>query len=249
MSSGEGATSAIYRTMDGGRTWNLLLRNPDAKGFFDGIAFWDRRNGLILGDPVGGSFVILKTTDGGVTWARQKLPASLAGEGAFAASNSSLVLHGNREAWFGTGGIGGARVFHSADAGITWTVAATPIRNDAAGAGIFSLAFSDAVNGIAVGGDYTHPRDHKNNVANTRNRGAKWSVPLSSPAGYRSAAAFDVTRRRWIVTGPSGSESSSDGANTWRQFDSAAYNSLAIVPGKGGWAVGPKGRIAVLHWH
>ncbi len=248
MSSGEGGKSVVYKTTDGGGAWKLLLRNPDDKGFFDGIAFWNVRNGLILGDPVNGSFVILKTADGGNTWTRQKLPPSIDGEGAFAASNSSLVLSGRGEVWFGTGGKGGARVFHSTDGGASWTVTSTPIRNDAPGSGIFSLAFGRDGGGVAVGGDYTNPKDAIRNIAITGDRGADWSPPHGSPRGYRSAVAIDSKRKTWIVVGPSGSEVSSDSGATWRQFDSDSYNSLSLLPGKAGWAVGARGRVAKLSW-
>ena len=37
-----------------GATWKLLFTNPDAKGFFDAIAFWDSRQGIVAGDAVDG---------------------------------------------------------------------------------------------------------------------------------------------------------------------------------------------------
>ena len=43
LSSGPGAKSRIYKTVDGGRQWKLLFTNPDAQGFFDAIAFWDSK--------------------------------------------------------------------------------------------------------------------------------------------------------------------------------------------------------------
>jgi hypothetical protein len=48
----------------------------------------------------------------------------------------------------------------------------------------------------------------------------------------------------WIATGTSGSDVSSDGGNTWKQFDSAAYNAMSFVSADAGWAVGPKGAVA-----
>src|SRR4029077_15360981 len=110
---------------------------------------------------------ILTTDDGGAHWQRQSGPVAGEKEGAFAASNSCLIVRGKRDAWFATGGPGGARVFHSADGGKNWTVATTPIRNDGAGAGIFSIAFSDAMHGVAVGGDYSKPNENAHNVAIT----------------------------------------------------------------------------------
>lgn len=138
LSIGTGEHSRIYKTTDGGATWRLQLNNPDAKGFFDCMAFWDARHGILVGDPVDGHFVVMATADGGEHWERRPTPPALAGEGAFAASGTSIVTLGKSEVWFGTGGVEGARVFHSEDGGATWSVTKTPIRNDAAAAGIFS---------------------------------------------------------------------------------------------------------------
>lgn len=246
LSIGNGDKSRIYKTADGGDHWDLLLTNPDSKGFLDELAFWDSLHGIVLGDPVDDEFAIFTTADGGKNWKRQHAPPAVAGEGAFAASNTSLAVMGTAEAWFGTGGPSGARVFHSVDGGKTWTVAATPIRNDAAAAGIFSLAFSDSRHGIAVGGDYSKAAEDLKNVAVTSDGGLSWSEPAGRPHGFRSAAAWLQDRKAWLVTGTSGSDISTDGGNTWKNFDSGNYNAVGVAAGKAAWAVGPRGRIAVL---
>ncbi|HEV2424974.1 MAG TPA: glycosyl hydrolase [Terriglobia bacterium] len=250
MSAGPGAQSQVYRTSDGGAHWDRVLSDPDPDGFFDALAFWDRKHGMVLGDPVAGRFVILTTEDGGARWQRQSPPPALKGEGAFAASNSSLVLRRDgdrREAWFGTGGPGAARVFHSADAGRTWSVAATPLRNDSASAGIFSLAFADSKLGVAVGGDYSKPEEDQRNVAVTSDGGRTWVEPAGArPHGFRSAVTFAGDQKIWITTGTSGSDLSTDGGKTWAEFDSSAFNAIGGISGSATWAVGPKGRIARL---
>src|SRR5690242_19386672 len=58
MSSGSGEKSRIYKTTDGGSHWTLLFTNPDARGFFDAIAFWNRQRGLVMGDPVDGHSLV-----------------------------------------------------------------------------------------------------------------------------------------------------------------------------------------------
>ena len=244
LASGAGDKSRIYETIDGGSHWTLELTNPDPKGFFDALAFWNPRHGIVLGDPVDGQFVILTTGDGGEHWARQPGPQALPNEGGFAASNSCLTVLGDGEVWFASGGVGAARVFHSSDGGRTWTVAPTPIRNDAASAGIFSLAFSDARHGVAVGGDYTKAGDASHNVAITSDGGRTWTEPSGvHPRGYRSAVAFLTDRHMWITTGPSGSDVSSDNGATWKRFDAGAYNAVGFAQGGVGWAVGPKGGV------
>jgi photosystem II stability/assembly factor-like uncharacterized protein len=244
LSSGPGALSRIYKTTDGGERWTPLFTNPDPMGFFDAISLWDATHGIVLGDPVDGRFVLFATSDG-VSWRRLKGPAAQAGEGAFAASGTCLFTRGTREVWFGTGGPRGARVFHSTDGGETWSVAKTPIRNDSANAGIFSLAFSSALHGVAVGGDYTKAAETGGNLAITEDGGKTWTAPAGpAPAGYRSAVAYLTDRKLWMATGLSGSDVSLDGGKTWKPFDTGNYNAMSFGAGGSGWAVGPNGAIA-----
>ena len=244
MSIGPGDKSRIYKTTDGGASWKLQLTNPDAKGFFDAVAFWDVNHGIMVGDPVEGHLVVMTTGDGGEHWQRRATPDALPGEGAFAASGTCLIVMGTREAWVGTGGVGAARVFHSTDGGKSWTVATTPIRNDSASAGIFSLAFSDPRHGIAVGGDYSKAADATKNIAVTVDGGRTWSTPAGQPGGFRSAVAYLPESKLWVCTGTSGSDYSTDGGQTWNTFDSGNYNAISFASSKAGWAVGPRGRIA-----
>jgi photosystem II stability/assembly factor-like uncharacterized protein len=234
LASGPGDKSRIYHTTDGGHGWTLQFTNPDATGFLDAIAFRGRR-GLALGDPVDGHFVILATNDGGEHWTRREGPAALPGEGAFAASGTGLVFSSGEDVWFGTGR---ARVFHSTDGGMTWTVRHTTMRQDGRGAGIFSLAFSDAGRGVAVGGDYTKPDSDEGNAAIT-DIVHGWTGEPSRPSGFRSAVEYVPSLRAFIAVGTSGSDISTDDGLTWKRFDSNAYNAISFP-----FAVGPKGAIA-----
>ena len=81
------------------------------------------------------------------------MPAIITGEGAFAASGTSLAIYGTSDIYFGTGGGAKARVFHSMDLGKTWTVSDTPLAAGNASSGVFSIVrVKNTV--IAVGGDY-----------------------------------------------------------------------------------------------
>lgn len=239
MSAGAGEKSRIYKTVDGGQSWSLQYANPDPKGFFDAIAFWDQTHGILLGDPVKGHFYIMTTADG-ATWKRQKGPAAESAEGAFAASDTCLFALGARKAWFGSSR---ARVFRTADAGETWSAAKTPMRKDAASTGIFSLAFANKLRGIAVGGDYKNPGDASANIAITADGGKSWSAPDHGPNGYRSAIVYVPGMKAWIATGTSGSDLSLDNGATWKPVGTAGYNAISFASGSG-WAVGPKGAIA-----
>jgi len=130
LSAGAGDASRIYKTVDGGKSWAMQFKNADPEAFFDAIAFWDEQNGIALGDPIKGLFQVIVTADSGGNWkpvTAKILPPALPGEGAFAASGTSLVTHGESDVWFATGGAKTARVFHSKDRGQNWEVSETPI--------------------------------------------------------------------------------------------------------------------------
>jgi photosystem II stability/assembly factor-like uncharacterized protein len=245
LSTGQGQASRVYRTNDGGESWTVVYTNGDPAGYFDAIGFWDEAHGILLGDPVKGRFTVMTTVDGGVTWHREKGPSAGSKESAFAASGTCMTTRGTREAWFSTGGVGGARVFHTTDGGQTWSVAKTPMRNDSADAGIFSLAFASGSRGIAVGGDYKQEKDSSGNVAVTEDGGKLWSGPTGTPpAGFRSAVAYVTPRKMFVAVGPSGSDVSVDGGKSWTPAGTAGYNAVSFTAEGAGWAVGPAGAIA-----
>lgn len=253
LACGAGEKSRIYKTHDGGQIWDLQFHNRDARGFLDALAFWDAEHGLVLGDPIEGRFLLLKTDDGGRNWTRldaQSLPPALEGEGAFAASGTCLVVQGSSNVWFATGGARVARVFHSTDRGRTWTAHETPLRAGAASAGIFSLAFSSADQGVAVGGDFQRPEVAAGNVARSSDGGRTWhAIAGPRPAGYRSAVAFLPRQKNTILiaTGPTGSDRSADGGEHWEPLSALGFHAISVsMNGDACWAVGDKGRIARL---
>lgn len=256
LSIGPGEASRIYRTADGGARWDLQFVNRDPKAFFDGMAFWDAEHGLAVSDSVGGRFVVIRTENGGRTWTPVEpgaLPPALDGEGAFAASGTSVAVQGTGHAWIGTGASTAARVLRSTDRGTTWAVSTTPV---AAGpsAGIFSVAFADTKRGIVVGGDYKLESAATDNVALTIDGGATW-VPVAPPAlsGFRSAvavvpAAVSGTGLALLAVGPSGGDLSLDGGHHWSSLGAPGFHALGISRDGVAWGVGEDGRIARVEW-
>jgi photosystem II stability/assembly factor-like uncharacterized protein len=222
MSAGPGAASGLWHTADGGRSWEKRLDCPWPEGFFDGMDFWDAQRGLLVGDPVDGALMILRTEDGGSTWKHLKEEARahfVPDEFAFAASGSSVCTLGTRRAWIGTGGAGAARVWRSTDAGATWQVTDSPLFRGRASAGIFSIAFADERHGVIVGGDYLEPDARERTAAWTADGGRTWTLATTPPGGYRSAVAPLAGASgalRFVCTGPSGTDVSEDGGRTWQ---------------------------------
>jgi photosystem II stability/assembly factor-like uncharacterized protein len=248
LTIGNGTDSRIYATSNGGRSWTETFRNEDPNAFYDCMTFLDRRHGLALSDPVDGKFRILATSDGGRTWAMRSpagMPAALDGEFAFAASGTCLVSAAGK-AWFATGGGAESRIFSSTDAGRTWSATATPIPSGPS-AGIYSLAFRDRDHGLAVGGDYTTPEAAPNGAAYLH--GHTWTVARTAPGEYRSGTAWIGHGPAALAVGPTGSNLTTDGGNTWTSFDSGSFDAVQCTPNGACWASGEQGRIAKLTHH
>jgi len=241
MSSGEGAQSRIYKTTDGGESWKLQYRGESKAFFLDALICNDEKHCVALSDPVDGRFVVWANTDG-EHWAelpREKMPAALPKEGAFAASNSSLCLDG-KDIYFGTGGPA-ARVFGSHDFGRTWTVTETPIISGNASSGIFSL-LCDEMTIVGVGGDYQDPARAYKNVAVSSDGGKTWEVATQPPGGYRSAVG--KYSDGFVAVGPTGADTSVDGLQ-WNSIGRVNFNAYSYPhPASAGWAVGPHGTVA-----
>ncbi len=126
---GNNPERGVYKTMDGGRTWNRILYRNDSTGISDLVmdpndpntlyaAFWHayRRPWMLnSGGPGGG---IMKTTDGGATWteltANRGLPKGVWGKVGLAVSPAN-----SRRVWAVIENDSGG-VYRSDDAGQTW---------------------------------------------------------------------------------------------------------------------------------
>lgn len=244
MSSGDGEKSRIYKTTDGGATWKLQYSDKRKEFFLDSIACFSESHCVALGDPIDGKFALLETTDG-EQWKElptSEMPSALGGEGAFAGSNSCIALSGQKEIFFGTGGPA-ARVFHSEDGGLTWTVARTTLVQGNTTSGIFALGLKENGVLIALGGDYKESLYAERVAAQSLDNGKTWQLASRPPGGYRSGLAY-VEGGRWVAVGPTGGDITEDNGVHWKHTDSHYFNAVAISGAQLGWAVGPKGTIA-----
>jgi len=248
LSIGNGDASRILKTTDGGSTWVTQFTSPDADAFFDAMAFWDKDNGIAFSDSANNQFRIISTSDGGRTWTRLGgLPPALDNEGAFAASGTNVAVWGDRHVWIGTGAAAKARVLRSSDRGKTWTVADTPIPGGAS-AGIYSIAFRDALHGIVVGGDYAKEDLALDNVAVTDDGGKTWRL-APGVGGFRSVVTYVPASGglALLAVGPSGSDWSTDDGRTWTAIPTPArgLHTYSHARGSGvGFAAGGRGQLA-----
>jgi photosystem II stability/assembly factor-like uncharacterized protein len=250
LSIGNGESSRIYKTIDAGASWSLQFTNRDPKAFFDAMAFWNADRGIAFSDSIDGQLVILRTDNGGKSWDRvtpDGLPPALENEGAFAASGTNIAVYGDDHVWIGTGAAAVSRVLRSTDRGRTWTAAATPLHAGPS-AGIFSVAFRDALRGIVVGGDYKLENDANDNAAITSDGGRTWTL-IRGLSGFRSVVRYlpGAKTSTILAVGPNGADYSTDNGKTWLRIEGPGFHTFSFAPsGRFGWAAGAEGRIARL---
>jgi photosystem II stability/assembly factor-like uncharacterized protein len=237
-----GQPAVIYRTENAGKTWEKVHQEgPDS--FFDGISFSGKKRGYVIGDPIDGQWMILETNDGGKTWKSLKTtPKAESGEAAFAASASSLIIT-KKGLFFGTGGR--VSFLHSYQSKTnSWDKFPSPLIQREPSQGIFAVTQTH-LGIIAVGGDYLKPQGKERNAAIFKEN--SWITPSLPPTGFRSGIAFWKRSALTIAVGPEGSDYSTDGGLSWKNFSSIGFHAVKIsTDHKWIWASGSGGRLALL---
>jgi len=148
--------STIWRTIDGGATWSVMLSGPvrNTPEWLRGVFFTDLNTGWIVGD----NNVILKTTDGGVTWNPQS-------------SGTSNNLWSVDFVDASTGWIVGSsgRILKTANGGTTWTAQSSGTSRD-----LQAVSFANILVGWAVGSNGI--------ILKTIDGGVTWNPQPTAPA-------------------------------------------------------------------
>lgn len=246
-----GQPAHVYRTVDGGRSWHLVLVDARREAFFDAIAFAGAR-GVLVGDPIDGSFSVWTTADAGLTWQpvpRERVIAR-AGEAAFAASGTCAAMRltaAGPVPGFVTGGT--ATRFVADDGDGAWRSGELPLRCGEASAGAFAVAFRggavEPAVGVAVGGDYEAPHAGAGSAAWTVDGGSTWHPARIDGGGYRSGVAW-LDDRAAIAVGSHGTSLTVDRGRTWRALGGDGFHSVGVGRDGAVYACGADGRIARL---
>lgn len=243
---GIASPARFYKTTDRGQNWKLVYFDDREEVFFDGMSFWNKRNGIAFSDPVNGRHLLIRTTDGGDTWEEipaDGIPEKLDPEFGFAASGTGMPVKGRNTVWLGMGGIK-SRVFKSENGGLNWSAAETPVVHGGQSTGIYSVAFKNKKVGIAVGGDYMN-QAIQNTMAHTQDGGITWHLPEKQTHQYRECVAH-YRGNTFFAVGPSGFDRTTDNGKNWapHYWEVKDLTALAFAKGsRGGFAVGKGGQI------
>ncbi|HPM29449.1 MAG TPA: YCF48-related protein [Chryseolinea sp.] len=209
-----GSPSNILITNDGGLNWQNVYSNEHKDAFFDGIDFWNDKEGIIYGDPIDGKMLLLRTKDGGQHWEEIKESPKLEeGEASFAASGTGIRCLKKNRLVIATGGKV-TRLWNSNDKGLHWSFIPSPIIHGESTTGIFSFSFWNEKKASLVGGDYLKDSLTIDHNFYTLDGGKHWIRPTSPTRGYRECVEY-LNETLMIATGPGGTDVSNDGGFTW----------------------------------
>lgn len=235
---------AIHQTTNSGATWTNMTpagAYTNAASFANVVCFNTPSVGITMGDPVtsGGDFELWRTTDGGATWTKipaANIPNSISGEYGLV---NIYTKYGANDIWFGTNK---NRVYHSNDAGQTWSVSAAMTSTIGAALGVNDLAFTDAMNGMAT--VYFGPTGSGTlTLWTTNNGGSTWTkIPSVDPNfGLNDMCAIAGTS--WYASAGAGTTNqvisySFDNGLTWNSWGGSGIQYLTIdfVDNTNGWA-------------
>jgi photosystem II stability/assembly factor-like uncharacterized protein len=239
-----GNPALLYKISKASNEINTVYQESNEKVFYDSMQFWNNKEGIAMGDPIDDCLSVVITRDGGNSWNKiscDLLPKVEAGEAAFAASNTNIVIKG-ANCWIVTGGKK-ARVLFSSDKGNSWNVVDTPIVQGSAMTGIFTADFYNESLGFIAGGNYDSPKQNYGNKAQTLNGGKTWELIAENQGfGYASCVQYfpESDGKSLLSVGSSGIYYSYDGGKSWKQLsdDPNLYtvrfmnNNTAIAAGK-----------------
>jgi photosystem II stability/assembly factor-like uncharacterized protein len=182
---------------------------------------WNKKEGVIYGDPIGNHLLLLKTKDGGKTWTEyvmESRPEVAHGEASFAASGTCIRCMGRNGLVIATGGKV-SRLLVSRNKGKSWEARATPILQGESSTGIFSFLPCTEEQWVIAGGDYKRDTLRTANLFLSHDAGKSWMPPVTTTRGYKECLEFiGDGNKTMVAVGPGGIDISKDNGNTWQPF-------------------------------
>jgi len=234
----------ILKTTDGGLNWKIVFTDSAKGMFLDAMDFYNKKNGMVVGDPIEGKFFLAYTKNKGDYWipysGKKKQLRWVANEGeAFFASSGTNIKHLKKGKYRLVSGGKSARWFdENGDHSL-------PIIQGKESTGANSIAIFKNQYAV-VGGDFAYDKDTTRNCLITKDAGKNWISPTTAPRGYRSCVVY-ISGEQLITCGTSGVDISEDGGINWRLISPEGFHVCQKAKkGKAVFLAGSNGKIAKL---
>lgn len=217
---GIAAPAYIFKTSNGGKTWEKVYQNNHPAMFLDAMAFKSRKEGMVIGDPIDGKIFVAETKDEGDTWKETgtlKLPAAKDGEAFFAASGTNIVWSGSQ--YYMVSGGRTSRIF------MNRTAMRLPTTQGEQMTGANGLAIQGK-NILVVSGDYKNPEKADSAFVYSTDAGKTWQLPYTPTGGYRSCICF-AGKDTAVAAGLSGIDITYDAGKNWKTISKEGFNACA----------------------
>ncbi len=225
-----GNPAIILKTTDGGFSWKKVFERERDGMFLDAMDFKNEKEGICIGDPlyIGAAgrkfFYMIKTTDGGNTWAElpmyQLAPVQEPAEAVFAASGTNIAYLPNNtdyEFAFVSGGTM-SNIYFMARPGKQNKVLNLPLNQGVATSGCFSLATDGNKKLYCIGGQYDNFWVAYDNFYWTEDEGKKWRSPsVAPPYGYRSCICR-IDDKTFVCCGINGVDITTNDCKEWKSI-------------------------------
>ena len=227
-----GHFGVIINTTDGGLTWNRQISNVVEDLF--SIEFVNKNTGWAVGGFEDDKAHIIKTTNGGVNWVKQKTLNNyeVMRSVSFINENTGWVVGDNK------------LVLKTTDAGVNWVITRTANQTELRG-----VDFKDSNTGWAVGYEYyfdtLNPYISRGAILKTTNGGANWISQINS--SDVTLLSVEYKDNVCMAVGGSGILLKSTGDNdNWVSLSRGVQHSLnaaCFLNDNTGWCAGREGTI------
>ncbi len=230
----------ILKTSDGGQSWTEVYENRDTGMFLNAMAFKNKKEGMVIGDPINNKIFVAHTKDGGNSWQPNdilKLPEAKPGEVFFAASGSNITWS---EFGYCIVSGGAASRFFNKHKAIQLPTTQGQQMTGANGIAAQGKAL------LVASGDYNDRDKTDSAFVYSRDGGKTWRLPDRMPSGYRSAVCF-TGKNTAITCGITGIDITNDGGRHWTKINGAGFNTCAYdKASKAVYFAGNNGRVGKL---
>lgn len=220
--------SVLYKT--GQNKLEIIFESENDSISYNGIAFFDKNNGILIGNTIDNYFSVIKTNDGGNSWTKitENLPQKKPNEFISTLSNSSVISR-NGIIYFVTASED-SNLYILNQNGLKWEKYPLPIVKGSHLKGVKTLDFFSEQQGVVAGGDAYKEKESENNLALTFNGGKSWEV-IPNTMGHINCIQYipETDGNELILSSRSGIWFSSDKGYTWKNISTEVCRSVVCI--------------------